>query len=174
MAEETGQIIPLGGRILEEALRQTRAWRDEGLDLKIAINLSAKELSNPRILERIDRILKTYGIAAEALELELTESTLFRYDSQETARFVEGAKSRNFTLTIDDFGTGFSAFSYLHYLPISKIKLDRSFIAAIGDADHEALVGGLVDLGHRLGCRVTGEGVETVEQLRFLTRVGAV
>jgi diguanylate cyclase (GGDEF)-like protein len=172
MAEETDHIILLGGRVLEDAVRQTRFWRDEGLDLRIAINLSAKELKNQQILERMDACLIAHGIEPEALEIELTESTLFRHDCHATARFVQGARHRNFTLVIDDFGTGFSAFSYLHYLPITKIKLDRSFIAAISDPDHEALVGGLVDLGHRLGCRVTGEGVETAEQLRFLLRVG--
>lgn len=172
IAEETGQIVPLGGRVLEDALRQTRFWRNEGLDLKIAVNLSAKQLRNKKILEDIDACLSTHGLEPEDLEIELTESTIFRYDSQETARFLEGARSRHFALVIDDFGTGFSAFSYLHYLPITKIKLDRSFIATISDADHEALVGGLVDLGHRLSCRVTGEGVETAEQLQFLLRVG--
>jgi EAL domain-containing protein (putative c-di-GMP-specific phosphodiesterase class I) len=137
----------------------------------MAVNLSAKELTNPLILDSIDGCLQAHGMTAEAMELELTESTLFSHDATATETFVDGARRRNFALTIDDFGTGFSAFSYLNYLPITKIKLDRSFIAAIGDPHHEALVGGLVDLGHRLGCRVTGEGVETIEQLRFLLRV---
>ncbi|SDH77125.1 EAL domain-containing protein [Roseospirillum parvum] len=172
LAEETGEIIPLGRWVLDQAMRQARRWQDEGLTLKMAVNLSAKELTNPLILDSIDGCLQAHGMTAEAMELELTESALFSQDATETETFVDGARRRNFALTIDDFGTGFSAFSYLNYLPITKIKLDRSFIAAISDADHEALVGGLVDLGHRLGCRVTGEGVETVEQLRFLLRVG--
>jgi EAL domain-containing protein (putative c-di-GMP-specific phosphodiesterase class I) len=172
MAQATGLMDALDRWVLDEALRQSRAWRDAGLDLRVAVNLCPRELDQPELIDVIDGCLSAHRIPADTLELELTEGSFVHPDLPATALFLEGVRRRRLALVVDDFGTGCSALSYLHRLPIAKIKLDRSFIAGIGDAGQDALIVGLIELGHRLGCRVTGEGVETAAQLRFLARAG--
>ena len=169
VAEETGQIIPIGEWVLRTACAQMALWRENGLfDLTIAVNLSIRQLRQPRLGEFVKSVLQETGLEAHYLELEITEGIMMG-DNQTGMRFLNEMHELGVHLSIDDFGTGFSSLNYLKKLPVNKLKIDQSFIRDIDtDEGDAAIIRSIISLGHRLNLRVIAEGVETQEQLDFL------
>lgn len=170
LAEETGLIISIGEWIIRTACRQLKDFQDAGLQkLAIAVNLSSRQFKENNLISSIAGILQDTGLAAECLELELTESILMT-GSQEIIATLLGLKKMGIKLAIDDFGTGYSNLSYLKRFPMDKLKIDQSFVRdiSIGGGD-SAIVKAIINMGHSLSLRVIAEGVETQEQLDFLT-----
>ncbi|WP_175628224.1 EAL domain-containing protein [Thioalkalivibrio denitrificans] len=170
LAERTGQIIPLGDWVLREALNQLRAWDSAGLPgLDISVNVSARQLRHPDFDRRVARLLKETGIDARRLELEVTESALM-HDIDETSALLGRIGALGVRIAIDDFGTGYSSLSYIKRLPIQKLKIDKSFIRDLStDSDDAAIVTAILSMAASLNLVVTAEGVETTEQLAFLS-----
>jgi len=168
-AERTGMIRPLTLYVLEEALRQASEWRDAGLNLGVAVNLSARNVADPQLPEDIHRALLRWDIPAARLELEITESSLLA----EPVRSMEVLTTLNrmgVTLSLDDFGAGYSSLGSLKRLPVDEIKVDRSFVANMARSESDAvIVRSTIDLGHNLGLRVVAEGVETAQCWELLS-----
>ena len=172
LAEETGLMIPLGEWVLREACRQARAWHTElGVSFPLAINLSATQFRHQNILQMIHSALADAGLHASALEIELTESALMT-NPEESAGVLKQLRKMGVSVAIDDFGTGYSSLSYLRRFPIDKLKIDRSFIRdlTISRTD-ESIVRAIVSLARSVGLRVVAEGIESREQLEFVTRL---
>jgi EAL domain-containing protein (putative c-di-GMP-specific phosphodiesterase class I) len=173
VAEASGLIRPLGAWVLGEACRQARLWRDAGLELVMAVNLSPAQLRHGGMLSEIDNALCASGLDPGSLELEITENLLLEHTEGATDRVLDGIGARGIRLALDDFGTGYSSLASLKRLPVSRIKIDRSFVRDIGsDPEDEAVVRAMVSLGHALGKSVVAEGVENEAQLAFLRRLG--
>jgi diguanylate cyclase (GGDEF)-like protein/PAS domain S-box-containing protein len=175
IAEGTGLIVPLGVRVLRDACHQAEAWRQSGLvdeHFYISVNLSARQLTDPALLDDVSRALSDSGLPASALILEVTESTLVE-DLDVTLPCLQALRALGLRLAVDDFGTGYSSLSYLADLPVSVVKIDKSFIDRITrDADGVAMVRGLIDLSRALGLTCTAEGVERDNQLAVLDELG--
>jgi diguanylate cyclase (GGDEF)-like protein len=174
VSEETGLIIPLGDWVLSAACDQLALWRQQfcgSLPLTISVNLSGIQLSNPELLATIDQLLQSLELPGENLKLEITESTLMKNASAVTET-LEQLKARNISLCIDDFGIGYSSLSYLGYLPIDTVKIDRSFIAQEDSQKNFDIVMAIVNLAHNLGLDVIAEGIETETQLNLLRNLG--
>jgi diguanylate cyclase (GGDEF)-like protein len=177
VAEETGLIVPLGALVLEEALRQTSLWRTTApgsQDLWIAVNLSARQLSAPNFAQMLTVALSDVDIPPSAVRLEITESVVM----DETGSKIEVLnviRLLGVALAIDDFGTGYSSLSYLKSLPVSTIKIDRSFVEALDGSDGPAtaLVDAILSMARALDLEVIAEGVETADQLATLRQLGA-
>jgi diguanylate cyclase (GGDEF)-like protein/PAS domain S-box-containing protein len=172
-AEETGLIVPLGAWIFDQACAQTAAWnRLHDDDLFVAINLSAWQLADPTLPGDIASVLAATRIEPGHVHVEITESVLM-HDVDASEEVLDRLKVLGVRVAIDDFGTGYSSFSYLRRFPVDILKIDRSFIQGVGaDADADAIVRSLIDLGHTLGLEVVAEGVETEGQLDELDRRG--
>ena len=175
LAEETSLIVPIGAWVLKEACRQGQLWRIERPDLelpKFAVNLSASELTHPGLIKTIRSALAETGTDSATLCFEITESVVMDEDD-ETLETLQTLKELGVSLSVDDFGTGYASLGTLKRFPIDILKIDRSFVAGIGD-NHEdaAIVGSLVKLAHDLGMTVVAEGVETKEQLDTLRETG--
>jgi len=173
LLEDTGLIVPVGEWVLREACRQIAAWQAAGRDpVAIAINISARQFADRNLGEVIKRVLDEYGADPRYLELELTESLLM-VNTEEAVRALEYLKSLGLRLSIDDFGTGYSSLSYLKRFPIDALKIDRSFIDQITtDVDDATITRAVIGMAHNLGLKVVAEGVETQEQLTFLSANG--
>jgi diguanylate cyclase (GGDEF)-like protein len=173
VAEDTGQIEAIGAWVLEEALRQVALWRAAGhADLCMAVNLSAHQLRGDAFPEHVSQALHRHGLPGSALELEITESVAMR-DPARTAALLRQLRQFGVALAIDDFGTGYSSLAYLKQLPLSCLKLDRSFVMDIEtDANDAAICTATIQMAHSLGLGVVAEGVETATQLEFLRRLG--
>ena len=173
LAEETGLIVPIGEWVLREACKQGKRWRDAGAsDLRIAVNISARQFWRGNLLETVETVLQAVGAETNMLELELTESVLMRQEI-ETVELLNKFSQRGITVAIDDFGTGYSSLSYLKRFPINKLKIDRTFVRDLQyDADDAAIVTAIVAMARGLNLRVIAEGVETQEQLAFLQSIG--
>ncbi len=173
VAEDTGLIVPLGDWVLGEACRCARAWQDAGLpEMKMAVNLSARQFSEPNLVESVKRALAETRLDPRQLELEITESTVM-HDTQTAIATLHTLKRLGITLAVDDFGTGYSSLSYLKLFPIDVLKIDRSFVSDITkDADDAAIVRATVNLAHSLELEVVAEGVENSAQLAFLKYIG--
>ena len=173
VAEESGLIVPIGQWVLEEACRRNRDWQRRGLGpIPVAVNLSAVDFHRPDFRDRIARVLEEIGIEPHWLELELTESVLLRH-TDEIMTILQWLRALGVTFAIDDFGTGYSSLAYLKQLPVSMLKVDRSFVRDVpGDPNDEAIVKAVIDLGKVFGLQVVAEGVETQAQLEFLCRLG--
>ncbi len=169
VAEENGLIVRLGTYVLREACRQNKAWQDTGLPkLKVAVNLSARQLRDNSFVATVLEILAETGLDPCYLELELTESALMG-DASDTVCKLLRLKELGISISVDDFGTGYSSLSYLKHLPIDTIKVDRSFVRdVVNDPDDAAIVDAIVAMAHSLKLNVIAEGVETREQLEFL------
>jgi diguanylate cyclase len=168
VAERTGLIIPLTLWVLHQALIQCRTWTTMGLDVSVAVNLSMWNLEAQELPEQIKGLLKGVAVAPERLELEITESAIMG-DPQRAMRTLRLIKDLGVALTIDDFGTGYSSLAYLRKLPVSNIKIDKSFVKNMEhDRDNAVIVRSIIDLGHNLGLKVVAEGVETVESREML------
>ena len=169
VAETSGLIRPLGRWILDEACQQASTWARAGHQLQVAVNLSPAEMRGDELLTTIDQIIGRHGLSPALLELEITERLFMEPSDSAVSACVRGLAHRGIPLAIDDFGTGYSSLAYLRRLPVSKIKIDKTFVQGIGhDAEDEAVVLAVIALAKRLGKAVIAEGVETKLQLSFL------
>lgn len=174
LAEQSGHIVPIGEWVLHEACRQARRWCDLfGADAPaVAVNLSAMQFSRSDVPERVSHALRTTGLAAAQLELELTESMLL-HDVHATMKTLHGLKALGVKLSIDDFGTGYSSLSYLKQLAVDTLKIDQSFVRdMLADRDGASIAQAIIQLGHTLELNVIAEGVECPDQLAFLQASG--
>jgi diguanylate cyclase (GGDEF)-like protein len=165
MAEETGLIIEIGEWVLNEACRQIATWRDAGADIDVAVNVSARQLVQPDIVDVVRGALQTSGLPAEALCLEITESAVMR-DPEAALATLTLVKELGVKVALDDFGVGFSSLAQLkEMLPLHALKVDRSFISGIADDDrNSAIVAAVVMMATTLGLTAIAEGVETEAQ----------
>ncbi|WP_081768904.1 bifunctional diguanylate cyclase/phosphodiesterase [Herbaspirillum sp. RV1423] len=169
LAEETGLIIGIGEWILEQACRQAQAWKlATGMDLTMAVNISPRQFNHSGFFEMVERTLADTGIAPHSLELEITEGVMM--DNVKRSIELLGTLRRlGLKLSIDDFGTGYSSLAYLKRFPITKLKIDQSFIRELHPQSEDAsIVQAVIGLGHNLGVEVIAEGVETQEQREWL------
>lgn len=177
IAEETNLILPIGAWVLKEACRQNRAWQAAGLEpFKVAVNVSALQLQAPNFVDTVACALEDSGLAAEWLEIELTENMLMSR-ADETSQQLERLRQLGVSIAIDDFGTGYSSLSYLQRLPIDCIKIDQSFVQNIGSQSSResydgAIIKAIAELAHSLKMKVIVEGVETAQQLLLLEQLG--
>lgn len=176
IAEETNLIMPLGMWVIEQACFQLAHWQQQQnpflAALELEINLSVQQLAQPNLVEQIERIIKETQIQRQKLKLEITES-IFMERVQISQPTLEQLRDRGLQLILDDFGTGYSSLEYLQKLPISTLKIDRSFVR---DLEHNAhkrnIVEATINLSHTLGLNVVAEGIETPEQLAILQNLG--
>jgi diguanylate cyclase (GGDEF)-like protein len=172
LAEHTGLIQPLTKLVLRSALRQCRMWQKDGLELDVSVNLSVRSLLDLHLPESVADLLLEYSVDPTRLVLEITESSIMA-DPIRAADVVDRLSALGIGLAIDDFGTGYSSLSYLKRLPVSEIKIDKSFVMAMTSQDNDAvIVRSTVDLGRNLGLRVVAEGVETLEMWNELKALG--
>ncbi|ABK98133.1 EAL domain-containing protein [Pelobacter propionicus] len=170
LAEETGFIVPLGEWVLMTACRQNRAWQKLGFPpLRVAVNLSGKQFGQHRLDEMISAILLETGLEPEWLELEITESAIMRNADQNIA-ILRSLKEKGISLAIDDFGTGYSSLSYLKHFPITRLKIDKTFVQDITtNPDDAAIAEIIIAMAQTLKLNVIAEGVETRAQMEFLS-----
>ncbi len=168
LAESTGLIIPLGEWILRTACAQNKKWQDLGFPpIRVAVNLSAQQISQQNLVTMIKDILQETGLKPEYLELELTENIVISH--LEVMRTINALKELGVTIAVDDFGTGYSSLSYLKKLPLDRLKIDGSFIKQIHqDKDDEFILRAIIALAKNLKLDVLAEGVETQNQINFL------
>jgi len=172
-AEYTGAIDALTEHVLSVAAQTCAGWREQGWDLDVSVNLSARNLANAAFAGLVERILTATGLEPAALTLELTESSIMT-EAEGAMSTLAAIHDLGVSLSIDDFGTGYSSLAHLRKLPISEIKIDKSFVFDLTTSQSdEAIVRSMVDLGHHLGLTVVVEGVETVEVRRRLAEMGA-
>ncbi|MBL8514915.1 MAG: EAL domain-containing protein [Betaproteobacteria bacterium] len=173
IAEDSGLIMPIGDWVIEEACRQLTRWHEAGMPFaSVSVNISARQFFDTRLPDRVRRALDAAGLDGSQLELEITESVLMA-NTGETQSVFAGLKALGVKLSIDDFGTGFSSLAYLKRFHVDNLKIDHSFVRDIGtDADDAAIVQAIVGLARSLQLRVIAEGVETREQLAFLSDCG--
>ncbi|MES9966651.1 MAG: EAL domain-containing protein [Sedimenticola sp.] len=171
--EETGMIIPIGKWVMETACRQITKWKDQGHDLqRISVNVSAIQLHDRNFMEMVRQILRETGCHPSWLEIEVTENLIMQEPEQSIA-FLRELREMGVCVAVDDFGTGYSSLSYLKRLPLTKLKIDRSFILEIPDnPDDVAIVNAIIGLGKNLQLRLIAEGVEDQRQLEFLKQGG--
>ena len=172
MAERTGLIRPLSRHVLNVAIAQCREWRGSGLDLKVSVNLSARNLLDPNLPEDVSRILADRGLPPACLELEITESTIMD-DPKLAMEVLRRLNAMDIALSIDDFGTGYSSLAYLKDLPVNELKIDRTFVATMSSNRGDAfIVRSTIDLAHNLRLQVVAEGVEDGDTMSRLTELG--
>jgi len=172
IAERFGLISAMGNWLIEEACRQAGVWRDAGLQMRVAINLSAHQLRHPDLADRISMALRRNDIKPQLLTCEITESVAME-DASNAIRMVEKLSALGVNISIDDFGTGYSSLSYLRKLRAGELKIDKSFVLDLEtSADARAVVDGIVKLAHALGLKVVAEGVETEAQHQILRSFG--
>ncbi|MBV8471639.1 MAG: GGDEF domain-containing protein [Burkholderiaceae bacterium] len=170
IAEVTGLIHPLGDWVLEQACQQLLAWRLEGIDLAVSVNISALQFRRDDLDRFLKSLLERYDIDPRHLELEITE-TVAMADPERTREVLLQLCALGVSVALDDFGTGYSALSYLRHLPVKRIKIDRTFMRAVPfDKEQTILVQAILSLAHTLDLHVVAEGVETQEQLQFLAQ----
>ena len=169
IAEETGMIVPIGDWVLTEACRQGQALRASGhVNLRVAVNLSARQLYDEGLARRVSETLAQTGFPAENLELEITESMVMR-DAEGAIKLLQALRDTGVRIAIDDFGTGYSSLAYLKRFPIDCVKIDRSFIRDLPeDRDDASITRSIIAMAHNMKLEVVAEGVETVPQLDFL------
>lgn len=169
LAEDTGFILQIGEWVLREACRQGKAWQDAGLPpIRIAVNLSACQLRQERLIEIVEQALADARLAPEWLELELTESMVMQNLDLALSR-LSRLKQMGVSLSLDDFGTGYSSLGYLKQFPFDTLKIDRSFVQDITTDPGDALIAvTVIAMAHSLGLRVVAEGVENESQMRYL------
>ena len=169
VAETTGMIVPIGAWVLRQACLQASVWPQS---IAIAVNLSPSQFGSGNIAESVAAALRASGLAPRRLELEITESSLLEM-SLATRETLKSLTDMGASIVLDDFGTGYSGLGYLNAFPISKIKIDRTFVENIGSERKSLeLVRAAVNLGHNLGLAPLAEGIETTEQLGILRQLG--
>ena len=174
IAEETGLIVPIGRFVLQEACRQLRGWNEgrPSAPLRMSVNLSARQLASPGIVEEVEAAVESAGIDPRLLRLEITESVLLDRP-EEALAVLSRLRALGVQLALDDFGTGYSSLGYLVRFPVQELKLDRAFVSRVHHGEREAAVArAILVLAHELGMAVTAEGVEAEEQLAWLRAAG--
>jgi len=173
LAEKRGMIVAIGDWVLTAACQQARKWQDAGVPpLLVAVNISLGQLRDAELPVKIEEILRSSGLAARYLELEITESTAMG-DAAATVTALGALHQMGLALAVDDFGTGYSSLTYLKRFPIRYLKIDQSFIRGVpSDANDAAIVRTIMSMAKNLGIRIIAEGVETQEQLEFLRDEG--
>jgi len=172
LAEHTGLIGPLTRYVLDSALAQVRVWADAGRPLKVAVNLSARNLLDERLPAMVAELLTVHGVPAALLELEVTESALMTEPGR-AQRLLERLARLGVAISVDDFGAGYTSLGQLKDLPVSELKVDRSFVTTMTeDRSNALIVHSVVDLGHNLGLTIVAEGVETAQVLTALAGFG--
>jgi EAL domain-containing protein (putative c-di-GMP-specific phosphodiesterase class I) len=170
--ETTGLIDELTFYVLRRALQQLQRWYAQGLRFPVAVNISARNLLDPRFPTRLTDLLGYYRLPGDLLVLELTETAIMSNPGG-AAEALQHLVAHGVRISIDDFGTGYSSMTYLKQLPVSELKIDRSFISAMSSqADDAVLVQSAIDLGHNLGLTVVAEGVEDQAVLQHLRTIG--
>ncbi|WP_229522028.1 sensor domain-containing protein [Massilia antarctica] len=176
VAEECGLMVQIGDWVLQQACARARAWRDEGCPVVVAVNLSGAQFIDGDLVHSVEEALRLSGLAPELLDLQITESVIMRGD-EATMATIATLRARGVQLTIDDFGTGYSSLSFLRRYPLTKLKIDRSFVEDIPQSDAVTnapanLIPAIIAVARSLKLRVIAEGVETAEQLLFLQQHG--
>ncbi len=172
IAERFGLICPLGNWLIDETCRQIRTWRDGGLRMRVAINLSVHQLRQPDLLERIAQALREHGVNPALLTCEITESVAME-DPEGTMKILSQLVQTGVSVSIDDFGTGHSSLSYLRKLPATELKIDRSFVLDLETSeDARKVASAVINLAKSLDLKVVAEGVETEAQNRILREFG--
>ncbi|TAK84133.1 MAG: EAL domain-containing protein [Betaproteobacteria bacterium] len=172
IAEQTGLIRPMTTLVIELALRQLAAWRARPRQIPIAINVSPRNLHDPRLLDSLRDGLSRAAVAPALLEVEITESALAE-DPEHARRVLEKLRALGCKLYVDDFGTGYSSLSYLVSLPLDAVKIDRSFVRQMSRSrQSRSVVASIVRMAHELGLRTVAEGVETQEDVDLLREIG--
>ena len=174
VAEETGLIVPIGQWVLNEACAQVRQWQIDSpghRSLSLSVNLSARQVAQPDLLERIKEALDNSKLSPHCLKLEITESVVME-NAEAAALMFKQLRSLGVQLSIDDFGTGYSSLSYLHRFPLNYLKIDRSFVMRLTTDNDNAIVRTISTLARNLGMEVIAEGIETEEQYQQLKMLG--
>ena len=173
LAEEYGLVNSIGEWVLESVCAQIRVWQDAGLgDIKVAVNLAAGQFANDATVPYVESTLRKFGIAPACLGLEITEGTVMG-DPNKAVAALRKLKDIGVSISLDDFGTGYSSLSYLKRFPIDVLKIDKSFVDDVTTSANDAAIAlSVISLAHNLNMRVIAEGVETREQVRFLTERG--
>ncbi|MBA3013636.1 MAG: EAL domain-containing protein [Desulfobulbaceae bacterium] len=172
LAEETGLIVPIGAWVLRTACAQCQAWFEAGMEIRVAINLSAGQFKDETLIDDIRRVLSETKVKPELIELEITESMLMDNVDGSIDR-LDKISQFGCRLSIDDFGTGYSSLNYLKRFPVDVLKVDRSFVSDLTDSEDDAMiVKAIVTLAHNLDLEVVAEGVETRDHLSYLSYLG--
>jgi EAL domain-containing protein (putative c-di-GMP-specific phosphodiesterase class I) len=172
VAEESGLIVPMGNWVLREVCRQSEEWREQGLKVRIAINVSPLQFMRMDFSRQVRQVLTELGTDPEMLEIEMTETTVMR-NLEDVARQMRDLAELGVQFSVDDFGTGYSSLQHLHQLPIQTLKIDRTFIERVSEPHGtSALVQAILSLAHSLDLQVVAEGVEREEQADTLVRLG--
>jgi EAL domain-containing protein (putative c-di-GMP-specific phosphodiesterase class I) len=169
LAEDTGQIVPIGEWAMKQSCTQAKQLCDElGMELTVSVNLSPRQFEQSNLLQVIDEALADSGLPPKSLQVELTENTLM-INSASNLEKLQQIRQMGARVAIDDFGTGFCSFSYLLQYPVDRLKIDQSFVMkAVTEPNAATVVRTIVAMSHHLGIKVVAEGVETPEHLRFL------
>jgi diguanylate cyclase (GGDEF)-like protein/PAS domain S-box-containing protein len=171
LAEANGLIVPIGQWVLRTACGEAARWQADGRELRVAVNLSPLQFRDPDLVDVVREALAAAGLAPHLLELEITESALME-DTSGTFAMLSALRDLGVRVALDDFGTGYSSMGYLKRMPLSNLKIDRSFVDGLPhDADDYAIVRAILSLAKSLGLKVTAEGVETPEQVRTLKKM---
>jgi diguanylate cyclase (GGDEF)-like protein/PAS domain S-box-containing protein len=172
LAETTGQIEPLTRLALDSALAELSAWRNEGHDIGVAVNLSARSVHDMALPKLVESRLAESGLDPARLTLEITESAVMQ-DSETAVRVLERLRDLGVRLSIDDFGTGYSSLAYIHRLPLTEIKIDKSFVERMTECERDrAIVRSTIALAHDLGLAVVAEGIETLAHREMIASFG--
>jgi diguanylate cyclase (GGDEF)-like protein len=172
IAESSGLIVPIGQWVLQEACAQARAWRDQGYQVVVAVNLSAVQFVHGQLLRHVDDALAAARLEPQLLDLEITEAMIMNGDERSIAT-ANALRQRGVKLTVDNFGTGCSSLATLRRYALSKLKIDRSFVEDITrNPEDAAIIPAIIAVARSLRLRVIAEGVETEEQLHFLRQHG--
>src|SRR4051794_1251067 len=172
LAEQIGRIGPLTDHVLDLALARCRRWLDQDIALSVAVNLSARCLTEPDLVERVRRALRRHGVPGELLTLELTEGSVID-DTVRNSSVLADLHALGLRLSMDDFGTGYSSLSQLRQLPIDEVKIDKSFVLGMSTSHGESFIArSIIELAHNLGLRVVAEGVEDELTRNLLAEMG--
>lgn len=167
VAERTDLIIHIGRWVMEEACRQVKAWREKGIEIRVDINVSGRELVEPGYFAVLDDCRLRYGLAPRNIGIELTENILIKAGS-DALEELKKQREKGVEISVDDFGVGYSSLSYLKHFPISHLKIDRTFLKDAPESAYDgALMEAIVNVGHKLDLLIVAEGVETEEQSRY-------
>lgn len=172
LAEQTGNISRVTAWVLNEAFRLRNEWQDAGLEVKLAINLSAKDLLHSNLSKLLDDLLAKFPVSANDFMLEITESSVMQ-DAEQALKAIKYLRAQGFQIAADDFGTGYSSMAYLKKLQLSELKIDKAFVLNLATNQEDSIiVRSIIELGHNLGLKVVAEGIENRESLDILEHLG--